>query len=59
MHGPLNVKLPTDTQNSTALLEGPSLSSASPLVKVVPRRRKVWSTHWWNDADRGKLEYVV
>jgi len=23
MHGPLNVELPTDTQNSTALLEDP------------------------------------
>jgi len=32
MHGPLNFKLPTDTQNSTALLEGPLPSPASPLV---------------------------
>lgn len=31
--------LPTDTQNSTALLEGPLPSPAYPLVKEVPRRR--------------------
>jgi hypothetical protein len=59
MHGPLNVKLPTDTQNSTALLEGPLPWPVSPLVQIAPRRRLVRSTHWWNDADRGKPKHVV
>jgi hypothetical protein len=31
--------LPTDTQNSATLLEGPLPSAASPLASVIPQRR--------------------